>query len=303
MCHPAIVMRVILVGKYVPIPVFSLSWFSIMPNPSRFFYGMFYGGTMAGIGLKKCWFNVGDPDLVKRHTPRTYHGGCLGHWRAWLCLGFMLWVGVLAFTSSAQAQTQTSKACSPHDLKQLGQAFAKGVSWSARFSQQSANASSPTRIEQASGRLEYQFPGKMRWHYTRPDEQLLVSNGKTAWLYDPLLNNVIVQALEVKGAYTPLRIFLGLEAIGKSFVCSSSNAKVKGGMLRRLTLTPRKADGITEHLVFGFAGLQGNLRQLRIVDVHGGWQNIDFHQVQKHPPFAADYFVFHPPAGTEVIKQ
>ena len=38
--------------------------------------------------------------------------------------------------------------------------------------------------EEASGRLEIARPGKFRWEYSKPYEQLIVGDGKTLWVYD-----------------------------------------------------------------------------------------------------------------------
>jgi len=52
---------------------------------------------------------------------------------------------------------------------------------------------SEDRRASASGIIAYQRPGKMRWEYQEPDPQLLVTDGDTLWLYDPLLENVTIQ--------------------------------------------------------------------------------------------------------------
>jgi outer membrane lipoprotein carrier protein len=52
------------------------------------------------------------------------------------------------------------------------------------------------RVLTAKGKIAYRKPGQMRWEYAAPNEQLLVTDGTTVWLFDPLLENVTVQPLE-----------------------------------------------------------------------------------------------------------
>ena len=58
----------------------------------------------------------------------------------------------------------------------------------------------------------------MRWLYEAPEEQLLVTNGQTMWLYDPLLENVTVQKLEKITEGTALSFLLGLGNLQTDFV-------------------------------------------------------------------------------------
>ena len=69
-------------------------------------------------------------------------------------------------------------------------------SFSGRFIQSSHLADSEKGPKVAEGLVSYKRPGKMHWLYESPEEQLLVTNGQTMWLYDPLLENVTVQKLE-----------------------------------------------------------------------------------------------------------
>ena len=50
------------------------------------------------------------------------------------------------------------------------------------------------RTKVSSGSFEFQRPGKFRFNYTKPFEQLIVADGKTLWLYDADLNQVTERA-------------------------------------------------------------------------------------------------------------
>ena len=43
----------------------------------------------------------------------------------------------------------------------------------------------------SSGTFAFARPGKFRWSYDKPYEQLLVGDGDKLWIYDPDLNQVV----------------------------------------------------------------------------------------------------------------
>ena len=45
--------------------------------------------------------------------------------------------------------------------------------------------------DSASGKLMVQYPGKMRWVYQSPEEQVIVSDGEHLWIYRPEDNQVL----------------------------------------------------------------------------------------------------------------
>ena len=45
--------------------------------------------------------------------------------------------------------------------------------------------------DSASGKLMVQYPGKMRWVYQSPEEQIIVSDGEHLWIYRPEDNQVL----------------------------------------------------------------------------------------------------------------
>src|SRR5689334_4293065 len=48
-------------------------------------------------------------------------------------------------------------------------------------------------IQSSSGVLAFSRPGKFRWEYRKPNEQLIVGDGERLWIYDPDLNQVTVK--------------------------------------------------------------------------------------------------------------
>ena len=83
--------------------------------------------------------------------------------------------------------------------------------------QQTTIVESEARQSSASGIIAYQRPGKMRWEYQEPDPQLIVTDGDTLWLYDPLLENVTIQELAAVTDGTALAFLLGAGELTEDF--------------------------------------------------------------------------------------
>jgi len=91
-------------------------------------------------------------------------------------------------------------------------------SFSGHFVQTSHRTNSENVPRKAEGTVSYKRPGKMRWLYAPPEEQLLVTNGDTLWLFDPLLENVTVQKLAKLTDGTALSFLLGLGDLNVSLL-------------------------------------------------------------------------------------
>lgn len=66
-----------------------------------------------------------------------------------------------------------------------------GKGFSAEFFQESMLRAMQI-TDTAQGRLVVKRPGKMRWEYTLPDEQTIISNGESLWIHRPADNQVMV---------------------------------------------------------------------------------------------------------------
>src|SRR5205085_330907 len=58
-------------------------------------------------------------------------------------------------------------------------------------------------LNQTSGRMALQRPGKFRWETIQPNRQLIVTNGQKVWIYDPDLEQVTIRYLSKEAGETP----------------------------------------------------------------------------------------------------
>ena len=73
------------------------------------------------------------------------------------------------------------------------------------------------RIQSASGIMQFSRPGKFRWTYQKPYEQVIVGDGAKFWLYDVDLNQVTVKKLDAALGSSPAALLAGSNEIERDF--------------------------------------------------------------------------------------
>ena len=74
----------------------------------------------------------------------------------------------------------------------------------------------------ATGRFVFQRPGKFRWTYEKPYEQLIVADGQRLVLFDKDLNQVTVKKLQASLPSSPASILFGSNEFEKEFEVSDA---------------------------------------------------------------------------------
>lgn len=152
--------------------------------------------------------------------------------------------------------------------------------------------------QQASGRMAFARPGKFRWDYRKPYEQIIVGDGAKLWLYDADLEQVTVKPLGDVIAGTPAALLAGDNAIEKYFALK--NAGEADG-LEWLEATPRSRDTTFERIRMGFKG--DVLVQMELFDTFGQRTTLRLSRFERNPRIAPARFTFTPPKGADVIGE
>ena len=161
------------------------------------------------------------------------------------------------------------------------------------------------RTKVSSGSFEFQRPGKFRFNYVKPFEQLIVADVKTLWLYDADLNQVTQRAQAQVLGQTPAALIAAapdLRALQADFALQA--APDKDG-LQWVNATPKSKDGQLQSVRIGFkpADKGDELAVLEILDSFGQRSVLSFSGFQVNPSLPADSFQFKPPAGADVLRQ
>lgn len=196
---------------------------------------------------------------------------------------------LLLVASAAQAD--------PRAAERLSGLLSQAQTLSARFSQLTLDASG-TQLQETSGQLTLKRPGLFRWHTDAPLEQLLVSDGKKAWLYDPDLEQVSIQTLDQRLTHTPALLLSGdISRIRESFTIKSSDR----GEAVDFVLTPKASDSLFDTLRLSFRG--NLLNDMQMTDGIGQRTTILFSDVQMNEPVKDELFRFDIPEDVDVIQE
>jgi outer membrane lipoprotein carrier protein len=150
----------------------------------------------------------------------------------------------------------------------------------------------------SSGNFVFQRPGKFRWVYAKPYEQVIVGDGQRLYLYDKDLNQVTVKKLTGALPASPASILFGSNDFERDFVVRDAGAR---DGLSWIEATPRAKDSPFSKIEIGFReGLPG---AMQLTDSFGQVSQLVFDKVERNPKVAPDVFRFTPPAGADVLQE
>lgn len=155
------------------------------------------------------------------------------------------------------------------------------------------------RIQFASGTMQFVRPGKFRWVYQKPYEQLIVGDGKKFWLYDIDLNQVTVKKLDAALGSSPAALLSGDNEIERGFVLKDIDGR---DGLEWLQATPKSNETTFEKILMAFDAGSG-LAVMELYDAFGHHTVLRFTELKSNPALPAKLFHFVPPAGADVLGE
>jgi outer membrane lipoprotein carrier protein len=178
------------------------------------------------------------------------------------------------------------------------QAFVEGTKSAKATFAQTTTDKSGRLVQKSTGTFTFARPGKFRWTYDKPLEQLIVGDGEHVWVYDRDLNQVIVRRMSQALGSTPAALLAGDNALEKNFTL------VDGGSadgLDWVDATPKSTDAGFSAVRMGF---RDHLpRAMLLTDNFGQTTKLEFDHLERNPALAVDAFRFTPPAGADVIGE
>jgi chaperone LolA len=165
-----------------------------------------------------------------------------------------------------------------------------------RLASLGADASSGS--SESKGTVVFAKPGRMRWEYTEPDASLVVSDGKTLWIYDPAAKEV--QRFPAGGGFlsgVAVQFLVGEGDLQRDFRVKVADCAQPEVVLE---LTP-KQDATYEKIELVAGRESGEVRETRIFDLVGNVTKIVFRDLQTNLGPAPSTFAFEPPPGVKVI--
>ena len=153
------------------------------------------------------------------------------------------------------------------------------------------------KVTQSTGDFVFARPGKFRWTYQKPYNQVLVADGKTLTVYDADLNQATVRKLGDALGATPAAILFGDNRLEQNF--DLKELPPSDG-LDWVEATPKNHDTTFSSIEIGFRS--GQLAAMKIADALGQSTRLQFSDVISNAAVAADAFHFVPPKGADVLN-
>lgn len=162
---------------------------------------------------------------------------------------------------------------------------------------QSTKSSAGVATPAQSGTFSFQRPGKFKWQIAKPYEQLIVSDGKQLFQYDPDLAQVTVRPVSEAVGSSPAQILFGSGSLDQSFNVAALPAKDGAEWLRA---TPKSPDAGFSRVDIGFK--DGLPLRLELLDAFGQTTQVSFADMVRNPQVSADSFNFTAPKGVDVVR-
>ena len=167
--------------------------------------------------------------------------------------------------------------------------------WSADFHQTIDDGNGKV-LRSASGHLYLERPGKFRWDYTEPSEQLILADGKKLWFYDKDLAQANVRDLDATLASSPAVLLAGGVTVSSQFDIS---ALPPSDGFEWFQLMPKHPTSDFQAIRIAFAS--GELVRMWLADKLNQVTRLSFSDAKRNVKLAPDLFVFTPPPGVDVI--
>jgi len=176
-------------------------------------------------------------------------------------------------------------------------AFVKNVTGATGSFRQSTTTTQGRAQTPQSGAFSFSRPGKFKWAVKTPYEQVIVSDGKQVYQYDPDLAQVTQRQVDQAIGTSPAAILFGSGSLDASFNVTSLPAKDGLAWLRA---KPRNADAGFSQVDIGFTNNQP--ARIELLDTFGQTTRVELSGWTPNPSLPASEFQFTAPAGVDVVK-
>ncbi len=155
------------------------------------------------------------------------------------------------------------------------------------------------RIQSASGTMQFVRPGKFRWVYKKPYEQLIIGDGKKFWMYDVDLNQVTVRRLDAALGSSPAALLAGSNELEREFALKDIETEDGRAWLEA---TPKSKESTFDKILMAFDA-KSDLVEMELHDAFGHRTVLRFSELKSNPDLAPQLFRFVPPKGADVLGE
>ncbi len=189
-----------------------------------------------------------------------------------------------------------------------------GSGVTARFSQTSTIKAMDI-TDTAEGKVFIKRPGRMRWEYESPEPQVILTDGKTLWIFRPSDNQVMTgKAPTYFGDGRGAGFLSDIQLIRKSFTVTRPSRPVPGGEGAssgaetgesgriHLRLVPREERADLAEVRLEVSGKNGSIERIITVNTYGDETVIDLLHQQFDQKIDDAVFQFDIPQGADIVQ-
>lgn len=152
-------------------------------------------------------------------------------------------------------------------------------------------------LQQVSGKMTIQRPGRFRWEVMQPNRQLLIADGQRIWFYDIDLQQITIQRQKTTDTDSPAALLSGSPSnLTQQFIIRPL-MDVQG-----FTLFPKNKSALFQSITLIFQ--KDYLREMRLIDKLGQQTVINFTQIELNLslPALTFHFVIPKDKNIEMVK-
>jgi outer membrane lipoprotein carrier protein len=156
----------------------------------------------------------------------------------------------------------------------------------------------------ANGRLYFKKPGMIRWEYSDPINNQIISDGVTLWYYIPDDRQVrVYDALEAFEQEFFLSYLFGEGNLGENFeVALADLDPEQAEEFYLIALAPKDINSTVDRILLLVSKETYNIHQLNTYDILGNVTRIAFDEIEVNSGLKDSLFHFIVPSGVETIK-
>ncbi|MDD1781241.1 outer membrane lipoprotein chaperone LolA [Enterovibrio sp. ZSDZ35] len=176
--------------------------------------------------------------------------------------------------------------------QELNTRLAKLNSFTAEFDQVVTSPEGDV-ISEGEGTLAMKRPNLFNWETVTPDENILISDGKTLWYYSPFIEQVTAMWLDDATSQTPFVLLTRNDPKDWNNYDVEQNGNT-------FTLSPKQASNLGEFVVS--VEPNGRITQFSVVEQDGQTSKFALENVKNVSP-SSSLFSFTVPKGVELDDQ
>jgi outer membrane lipoprotein carrier protein len=148
----------------------------------------------------------------------------------------------------------------------------------------------------SSGTFYLKRPGRLRWEYDPPNDQLIVADGRRIWLYDKQLEQVSHRSQKTALEGTPAQLLSSTGPLEEHF--EIKDIGVQAGF-NWVELLPKDQD--SQFRSVRLALTEQRLLRMEMADNFGQTTRFEFTHMQRNPQLDDGLFDFTPPPAVDLI--